>query len=105
MDYPETIGTFQQTLRGVPVKVDYRYFSPEEGGPDVQVRAVYLPGYPEIDVKECLDYDTLSCFESNAMWHENVVNTKLLCNRSPQGNETRKIRSFTGIRTGDHGTV
>ena len=70
MEYPETFGTFEQTMRGVPVTVDYQYISPEKGGPDGQVLAVYLPGYPEIDVKDCLDYDTLSCFESNAIWHD-----------------------------------
>jgi len=70
MNYPENFGTFQQSMRGVPVTVDYRYITPEECGPDGEVQAVYLPGYPELDVKECLDYDTLSLFESNAMWYE-----------------------------------
>jgi len=70
LDYEQTFGTFQQNMRGVPVTVDYQYISPEEGGPGAWVLGVYLPGYPEIDVKDCLDYETLSCYESNAIWHE-----------------------------------
>lgn len=76
----QVLGTFQQTMRGVPVTVDYQ-ISTDATGPYVSVLAVYLPGYPEIDVKECLDYDTLSCFESNALWHEHHVKA------DPEGNK------------------
>ena len=70
MNYEQTFGSFLQNIRGVPVTVDYQYLSPEEGGPDARVLGVHLPGYPEVDVKECLDWETLCCYESNAMWHE-----------------------------------
>jgi hypothetical protein len=70
MSYDQAFGTFRENMRGVPVTVDYQYIDAGECGSDATVLAVYLPGYPEIDVKECLDFKTLDCFESNAMYRE-----------------------------------
>ena len=65
-DKYEELSVYRHTFYGVPLTVKYFY----SGSGYVELRAVHLPGYPDIDIKDGLSCDWVSTLESDALYRE-----------------------------------
>ena len=81
-DIYEELSVYRRSFYGVPLTV--KYLCSDDCY--VELRAVHLPGYPDIDVKEGLSCDWVSALESDALSRE--CNEQCTSGDSPEDYES-----------------